>query len=38
VGRLPDLAPEPVPVLAAGPEEETPPRAPAPGPVPGSTA
>ena len=23
VGRLPDLAPEPVPVLAAGPEEET---------------
>jgi glucosyl-3-phosphoglycerate phosphatase len=24
VGRLPDLAPEPVPVLAAGPEEESP--------------
>ena len=23
VGRLPDLDPEPVPVLAAGPEEET---------------
>jgi glucosyl-3-phosphoglycerate phosphatase len=35
VGRLPDLAPEPVQVLAAGPEEETP--AHAPGPAPGST-
>jgi glucosyl-3-phosphoglycerate phosphatase len=31
VGRLPDLDPEPVPVLAAGPEEES-----APEPVPGS--
>jgi broad specificity phosphatase PhoE len=31
VGRLPDLAPEPVQVLAAGPEEETPARGPAPG-------
>jgi len=37
VGRLPDLAPEPVQVLAAGPEEETPASASAPGPVPGST-
>jgi glucosyl-3-phosphoglycerate phosphatase len=36
VGRLPDLAPEPVQVLAAGPEEETPARAPAPGSAPGS--
>jgi glucosyl-3-phosphoglycerate phosphatase len=38
VGRLPDLAPEPVQVLAAGPEEETPARAPgsAPRPAPGS--
>jgi glucosyl-3-phosphoglycerate phosphatase len=34
VGRLPDLAPEPVQVLAVGPEEETPARAP--GPAPGS--
>jgi glucosyl-3-phosphoglycerate phosphatase len=34
VGRLPDLAPGPVPVLAAGPDEETPARAP--GPAPGS--
>jgi glucosyl-3-phosphoglycerate phosphatase len=34
VGRLPDLAPEPVQVLAAGPEEEAPPRSP--GPAPGS--
>jgi glucosyl-3-phosphoglycerate phosphatase len=36
VGRLPDLAPEPVPVLAAGPEEETPAHAPGPGSAPGS--
>jgi glucosyl-3-phosphoglycerate phosphatase len=36
VGPLPDLASEPVQVLAAGPEEETPARAPAPGPAPGS--
>jgi len=34
VGRLPDLAPEPVQVLAAGPEEETPGPAPAPGSAP----
>ena len=34
VGRLPDLAPEPVQVLAVGPEEETP--AGTPGSVPGS--
>jgi glucosyl-3-phosphoglycerate phosphatase len=38
VGRLPDLAPEPVQVLAVGPEEESPAPAPrsAPGSVPGS--
>jgi glucosyl-3-phosphoglycerate phosphatase len=35
VGRLPDLAPEPVPVLAAGPEEGSVPSSP--GPVPGGT-
>jgi glucosyl-3-phosphoglycerate phosphatase len=35
VGQLPDLAPEPVPVLAAGPEEETPAES-APGSAPGS--
>jgi glucosyl-3-phosphoglycerate phosphatase len=33
VGRRPDLAPEPVQVLAAGPEEEAPPRAPRPAPA-----
>jgi glucosyl-3-phosphoglycerate phosphatase len=39
VGRLPDLAPEPVPVLAAGPEDDEADEAapgPAPGPAPGS--